>query len=148
MDYHWNPADHTLSETEDLEYLLLGDLRELLDDELTAENSRWISAIVETLLELLPYEFFLEEENGYLQGVLDQCPNWFDQVERLRMKHGILFYKLRRLSERLAAKISIAEISEELRTDLRQWMRSLIAHHRHENRLLQTAWNLEIGASD
>ncbi len=131
-----------------LEYILLGDLRDLLEEPANEETCRWLSAVLDALLDTLPREFDLEEQGGYLSVVLEEFPNWSPQVEQLQEEHYILFAKLKNLRKRVSQRSSFAAIADELRVDLHEWMRMLIAHHRHENRLLQTAINLEVGAGD
>ena len=143
-----DPTDRLLGRCISLEYLLLGDLRDLLEEPEDEETCRWLLAVLDALLDMLPVEFHLKEENGYLTEVLDEYPNWYDQVEDLRREHEVLFRKLQELRLRIARQSPFAEIAEEVRRNLREWMRTLIAHHRHENRLLQTAVNLEVGTGD
>jgi len=131
-----------------LEYILLGDLRDVLEEPADAQNRKWLAAILDALLETLPYEFFLKEEEGYLQEVLDRYPNWANEVDQLRGEHDILFCRLKQLHDRVLSEAPFAEIAEQVREEVREWMRALIAHNRHELRLMQTAMNLEVGRGD
>lgn len=132
----------------EMEYLLLGDLRDLLEDSPTEMTRRWMLVVLDALLETLPRNIQLKDEDGYLSEVIKAFPNWSDQVDALRREHDILFGKLRRLRERIVHRAHFADIAEETRNDLREWIQTLVAHHRHETRLLQTAVNLEIGIGD
>src|SRR5262245_36103537 len=58
-----------------LEYLLLGDLRDLLEEPPDTETRRWLLAVLEELLNLLPNEFEFEDQGGYLSEVREQFPN-------------------------------------------------------------------------
>ncbi|MFN0056469.1 MAG: hypothetical protein ACKV0T_30345 [Planctomycetales bacterium] len=131
-----------------LEYILLGDLRDLLEEECDSENRRWLLAVLDALLETLPREFDLEDEEGYLAEVLVRFPSWSRQVERLHGDHQRLFSKLKELRGRIERDDWIAPIANEVRRELRDWMLTVIAHHRNETRLMQTAMNLEVGAGD
>jgi len=142
------PRESGLEQYTSLEYILLGDLRDVLQDPVDAEGRRWLVAILDSLLETLPHEFDLEEEDGYMSEVLERFPNWTHQVERLHRDHEVLFEKLQELRNRIVNDSWIAPIAQEVRRDLRDWMLSLIAHHRSENRLVQTAMNLEVGTGD
>lgn len=142
------PRESGLEQYTSLEYILLGDLRDVLQDPVDAEGRRWLVAILDSLLETLPHEFDLEEEDGYMSEVLERFPNWTHQVERLHHDHEVLFEKLQELRNRIVNDSWIAPIAQEVRRDLRDWMLSLIAHHRSENRLVQTAMNLEVGTGD
>ena len=131
-----------------LEYILLGDLRDLLEEPSDDETRRWLLAVLDTLLDTLPREFDLEDEDGYMAEVLERYPSWSAQVERLHRDHEILFSKLKELRGRIERNSWVAPIANEVRRDLRDWILKLIAHHRSETRLVQTAMNLEVGAGD
>ncbi len=131
-----------------LEYILLGDLRDLLEEPAGEETRKWLLAVLDALLETLPREFHLEDENGYMSEVLERYPSWSPQVERLHGDHDQLFLKLKELRGRIERNIWVAPIANEVRRDLRDWMLKLIAHHRSETRLVRTAMNLEVGAGD
>ena len=75
----------TLTRCYDLEYLLLGDLRQLLDEPQTAQTRQSILVILDRLLLNLPRQLALACEKGYMTEVLEQCPNWHRQIEAL---HG------------------------------------------------------------
>ena len=47
-----------------LEYLLIGDLRDLLEEPADSETRRWLLAVVEELLDLLPNEFEFEDHGA------------------------------------------------------------------------------------
>ncbi|MCA9032679.1 MAG: hypothetical protein KDA66_17810, partial [Planctomycetaceae bacterium] len=51
----------------ELEYILLGDLRDLLEEAPSKETSRWLTAVLDVLLEKIPEEFEMRCEDGYLQ---------------------------------------------------------------------------------
>lgn len=131
-----------------LEYILLGDLRDVLEEPADAENRKWLLAILDTLLETLPHEFDLQEEDGYMSDVLDRHPNWANQVEQLHHNHERLFQKLQELRGRIELNSWIAPIANEVRRDLRDWVLTIVAHRRRETRLVQTAANLEVGVGD
>lgn len=131
-----------------IEYILLGDLRELLEEPADEENRRWLLAILDSLADMLPREFQLKESGGYLQEVLDEFPSWSAQVDELHHQQHTLYARLRELRWRLAHSASYVGTADQLRCELRDWMAALTAHHRHENRMLQTALNLEVGTGD
>jgi hypothetical protein len=131
-----------------LEYILLGDLRDVLEERPDAESRRWLIAVLDALLDTLPREFDLEDADGYMNEVLECQPNWASQVERLHRDHDLLFTKLKELRGRVDCDAWIAPIANEVRRDIRDWTLKLIAHRRSENRLVQTAMNLEVGIGD
>lgn len=132
----------------EFEYILLGDLRDLLDDEPTEVNRRWLMAVLESLLETLPKEFALKSRDGYLQNVLDEYPSWDNAVERLERQHVHLYRQLRMLRDRLVTRFPMAEIADRLRVEVEEWMDSFIELHRAERELVLEAINMEVGTGD
>lgn len=131
-----------------LEYILLGDLRDLLEEPADAVTRRWLLAVIDMLLNTLPRKAALQAEDGYMFEVLEQYPNWSDQVDELRREKQAVFAKLRHLRDRLNEKVPFEAVASEVRTSLRDWMARLTAHYRHERRIVQTAFNLEVGTGD
>jgi hypothetical protein len=129
-----------------LEYILLGDLRDLLDQ--PVPDQAWLVAILDALLDTLPREFDLEEEDGYLTEVLENYPAWSPEVDELQSEHAMLFAMLKQLRAKIAAQSSFAALAQDVRDGLREWILTLVAHNRNENRLLQTAMNLDVGCGD
>lgn len=137
-----------LQEYASLEYILLGDLRDLLEEPTDELTCKWMRAVLDALIDTLPRKFELQDEGGYLSEVLEQYPNWSTQVNELRQKQIAIYAKLSRLRASVAEAIPYEEVVGSLSGDLRQWMQSLQAYHRHERRMLQTAFNLEVGGGD
>ncbi len=131
-----------------LEYILLGDVRDLLEEPNDEVTHQWLSAVLDALLDTVPREFAMRVQGGYLDEVLERFPNWYDQVQALQSEKRSLFDKLRRLRLKLSHGDSLDGIADEVRVDLREWMNRFVAHHRHERRLVQTAFTLEVGAGD
>jgi len=139
---------HLLEQYSSLEYILLGDLRDILEEFPDGESRKWLLAVLDSLLETLPRQFILEDEDGYMSEVLERYPSWSPQVERLHRDHDELFAKLKELRGRIERNTWVAPLATEIRRDLRDWILKLIAHHRSETRLIQTAMNLEVGTGD
>jgi hypothetical protein len=145
----FNPAAcDRLEEYTALEYILLGDLRDVLEEPANRHTRGWLIAILDALLDTLPREMALKESSGYLHEVLDEYPSWYRHVEDLQNEERLLFLLLQSLRDRLETSESYAFAADRLKSTLRQWMTRLAAHHRHENRILQTAMNLEVGGGD
>lgn len=140
------------SEIEDvaaMEYILLGDLRDLVDEPFDDVTLRWLNAVIDALLETLSREFAHQDEGGgYLQNVVDCDPNWARYVNRLEDERRGIFATLGGLRRRLDGRESLEVVVPALRSELKEWMRSITALHRHERRLLQTAFNLDVGTCD
>jgi hypothetical protein len=137
-----------LEQYSSLEYILLGDLRDVLEEQSDPDSRRWLIAILDALLDTLPREFDLEDCDGYMSEVLERHPGWSCRVERLHREHDLLFAKLKELRGRVDCDSWIAPIANEVCHDIRDWSRTLIALRRSETRLLQTAMNLEVGVGD
>jgi len=131
-----------------LEYILLGDLRDLLEESPDEENRRWLVVILDALLEAKQREYELQRDGGYLEEVLEQVPNWEPQVTQLQTEHRELFCNLWQLRERVNSFQPFDSMASTVRNELRAWMTSLQAHHRHTRRIMQSAFNMDIGVGD
>ena len=140
--------DFLLEDCASLEYILLGDLRDLLEESPDDENRRWLVVILDALFEAKQREFTLQEDGGYLEEVLERVPNWEPQVVQLEREHRELFCNLWQLRERVNNRQSLELVADTVRDDLRDWMTMLQAHHRHTRRIVQSAFNMDIGVGD
>ena len=132
-----------------LVYLLLGDLREALDARLTEINDRrWTGAVLNQLLAALTEEANAMESEGYLAGVCEEWPNWSGHVERLSDEHALLRDQLHELRNSLQHAGPTGPQLQHFKQQLREWMTGISAHQRHESRLLQMAYMLDVGAAD
>ena len=144
-----NPADNPLADYMALEYILLGDLRDLLEEGQSDEQTtRWIMAVLDALLDAMPREMELKSEGGYLQPVLEQFPNWASLIGDLAREKQLLFEKLYELRLQLHSPDAFTLLAQELRNDLQEWMTLWAAHLRHERRLVQSAFTLDVGCGD
>jgi len=132
-----------------LAYILLGDLRDVLEEaKVDPQAWKWVESVIEALLEIMPREFELLENGGYLEEVLSEHPNWHGQVQNLFHERCDLYGKLYELRLRMEESRPLRKIAGDLQHDLRDWMNSYIAHQRHERRIVQNAFNFDIGAAD
>jgi hypothetical protein len=137
-----------LEEYTALKYILLGDLRDVLEEPADRHTRGWLVAVLDALLDILPREMAIKEASGYLNAVLDEYPSWYRHVEELQNEERLLFLSLQALRDRLETSATYAHAADRVKSALRQWMTRLTAHQRHENRILQTAMNLEVGGGD
>ena len=128
-----------------LEYLLIGDLRDLLEEAPDAETRRWLLAVLEELLDLLPNEFEFEDAGGYLSEVSEQFPNWSNEVDRLHHEHTQLYTTLLELRNRIANEEPFEYIASTVRSDLRRWTDAVQRHHSTEQSLMMSAFDLSYG---
>ncbi len=138
---------HLLEQYSHLEYLLLGDLRDLLEESPDPENRRWLLAVLEVLVDMLPREFELAREDGYLEFVRDRHPNWDRQVESLERNHDRLYARLRQLHRRISENEWIGPVANDLREELAEWMEALLDHNHLETVLISEAANLDVGVA-
>jgi hypothetical protein len=141
-------ADVDLRKCCEFEYILIGDLRDLLDDEPTEENRRWTLAVLDALLDTLPKEFALKSQDGYLSDVLDEYPSWDNSVERLRQQHVSLHRRLTELRVRMFANAQLQGLADRLRIDLEAWIEAFSDLQQAERNITLTAMTLEVGAGD
>ena len=149
-----NPAstpellNSVLADVTSLEYILLGDLRDLLEEPFDETTFKWLTAVVDALLQTLPKEFARQNDGGYLAEVVENDPNWSVYVTQLAEERRSIFRRLCDVRQHLAATHGLEQMADELRTEIKEWMFRIIALHRHERRLVQTAFNLDIGTGD
>lgn len=143
-----NVVDSAINDVSSLEYILIGDLRDVLDEPMDDVTLKWLTAILDALLETLPREFALQDEGGYLNEVIECDPNLDVQVSRLAEERKAVFGKLRVLRQQLNSPGDFSQVAGALESDLKEWMTSLTAFHRHERRLVQTAFNIDVGTGD
>jgi hypothetical protein len=130
------------------EYLLLGDLRSVLDEPDESRDMKWLLAILDSLLESVPKEIELREQGGYFEDVLTIHPAWAPHVERLQMEHARIFEILSQLRRQVANQLNYTSLADQLQMELRDWMQMVIKHNRHERSLYQSAYNLDFGCGD
>ena len=128
-----------------LEYLLIGDLRDLLEESPDNETRRWLLAVLEELLNLLPNEFEYEDQGGYLAEVCDQHPNLSSTVDRLHREHEGLYFSLLELRNRIADEQSFEFIADEMKPKLRRWIEAAQRHRESEQQLVVAAYDTAFG---
>lgn len=98
-----------------LEYLLLGDLRQILDEPPSPQNSRWLIAILDMILVSRPRS----RPPVYLPV---QTPIEPFALRTGLLETGSLVEKLRRLRDRVAHRSGHAALANEIREELREVM--------------------------
>lgn len=139
-----NPNRRLLQCTE-LEYILLGDLRDLLEEPCDEETAHWLEVVLEALLDTLPEEYALKSDNGYLQIVLERFPSWDTKVAELERGYTQLMEGLEKLRERLCYGGNVEHIATDVSNDLRDWMEAFISHHQRERELVSMAASYDVG---
>ncbi|RMG37182.1 MAG: hypothetical protein D6725_09355 [Planctomycetota bacterium] len=137
-----------LERCSELEYILIGDLRDLLQEPRNEETDRWILAVVDVLLETLPEAMQLKSDGGYMADILEECPRCAEQVARLQREHEHLVDVLRCYRDGLRRRRRDRATELRLRAGLREWVDAIVAFHHAENDLMQMALNEELGTGD
>lgn len=139
----------TLADCNEFQYLLLGDLRDLLDETPDEGNKRWLLEVLNVLVDLMPRERRLHEDGGgYMCEVLDEFPSWNRHVMRLHLKKLHLDYALRELRNRIRDEKSWVAVAEQLNCNLSEWMSLFQDLHRAETSLMMDAMLLDVGGGD
>ncbi|MBL4884305.1 MAG: hypothetical protein JKY95_07200 [Planctomycetaceae bacterium] len=137
-----------LKQLGELEFLLLGDLRDVLEEEASERNRKWLLAIVETLLKTVPMEFSLREQGGYLQDIVSCCPHADREVQQLLKEHQTLRTRLEQLRDELFTIRQFRTHASVLKLELEQWMKTLQNHNRKEEDLIQDSYSQGVGVGD
>lgn len=137
-----------IMECSELGYILLGDLRDLLEDPEAPETMHWLEVVLDALLDTIPEELALKSDEGYLNEVLEDFPNWQSKVEQLEDEYYALIRRLSRLRGQLRDQQHVSSLAPELSRDLQEWMDAFRTHRQEEQRLVLLAANLEVGGED
>jgi hypothetical protein len=128
-----------------LEFLLLGDLRQILGEPATPDTRHYLATVLDLMFEMLPYRFAMKEAGGYLDEVTKKFPGWDDQVAALCCEHGLLYEDLRDLRRDVSDESRFDRGSEAIVARIGEWMERYARHEQEERRLTQLAANLELG---
>jgi hypothetical protein len=139
--------DASLRQCNELQYILVGDLREMLDEPMSQQSRQWMAAVLDTLLEMIPREHKLMSRGGYLREVLTDFPNWSGRVDKLEAEHFGLFDRLTELRDELEHEPAPAAVAS-LKYSLQEWLDAFASHRSHESALMLDAVNFEIGGGD
>jgi len=130
----------------ELIWLLLGDVAEILDDGLDVENISWLTPVLDVLVQTMARQ--QSHEAGYLTEVLVEFPYWSPQVDELRSERAGLGRSLEDLLARIRWSLPLQMLADRLQTQLRNWLHRMTLHQFRERELVQSVWYYEIGAGD
>lgn len=130
----------SMAECNEFQYLLLGDLRDLLEETPDESNRRWLLAVLDVLVQLMPRELRLHSDNGgYMNQVLQEFPGWNQRVMSLHLRKLQLDYALRELRDRMRSEKSYVAIADQVSVQLRDWMDTFVELHQAEASLMMDA---------
>jgi len=105
-----------------LEYLLLGDLADLLSEGYDEENRKWLLVVLEGLLDAIPAER-RSERFSKLRRAYPDSPGLLQSLTQLEAEHDAMIFQLRRLRNRVAWRLSLLDVvAAEVVLDLNRWL--------------------------
>lgn len=140
--------DLNLQQLSELEYILLGDLRDVLEEESTEQNRRWLAAIVGALMNTLPREFALRSAGGYHEELVLRSPRADQEVRSLEQEQDSLAEQLSVMNAQLHDPVRFRQNAENLKQNLAAWSARLKQHNLAEERLVQEVYLSDLGGGD
>ena len=118
-----------------LEYLLLGDLTDLLSEGYDEENRKWILVVLDGLLDAIPAEK-RRERFSKLRAAYPDAPGMLQALMQLESEHDAMIYQLQRLRNRVAWRLSLLDVvAAEVVRDLTRWLVTFQNFCQREHRL-------------
>jgi hemerythrin-like domain-containing protein len=126
---------------------LLHDLAEMKDAVFAAaeEDRAEIKARLDQTRTHIAEHFRFEEDNGYMDVVLQREPHQARTIEGLRDEHRRLAEQLEAIVEHVAAG---RRLDKAFREAVLAWLKAVRHHEAHESRLVQDAFNIDFGWED
>jgi hypothetical protein len=104
-----------------------------------------VRARLGALRERVAKHFRLEEQNGYMDVVRKRQPRLERAVLHLAAEHAEL---LRTLDTVIRESVGATELDARLRDKIAVWVERFHSHEDRENRLIEDAFDLDIGPGD
>ena len=128
-----------------LTWLLVGDIREMLQDHLDDEAIRWLKPILDSLIGAMCEQSELHSSDGLYDDLLGSFPHLITRVAGIEAEQNELCRSLRELRNGIERDIPLERLAAELEEGLGDWVNCMIRHSRREAVLLQDVWYTEIG---
>lgn len=125
--------------------LLIDDLRELFEEGVDDDNSRWVHAVLNELCANLEAEFARDLDGGYLTEFLERYPSQTHLAARLQAEHSQLCRELKDLRDSLESRAQSKRVNTDVRKSFHNWVRRLTSLKIRETALLQQAMNSDEG---
>lgn len=129
----------------DLEYILIGDLRQLLDEGQLSKIRMPLLVIINRLLQNLPDLLRLSSEDGFIATVPKICPRFHRQIQTLQRVNLECINSLQGLHDHIDNKSNFIDVSKETDGKLRDWITAFGKMRSRESELLQEAYTVDIG---
>ncbi len=118
-----------------LEYLLLGDLADLLGEAYDEENRKWLQVVLEGLLDAIPAEN-RKDRFRRLRDAYPDSPGFLMSLRQLELEHDAMILQLKKLRDRVAWRFSLIDVlAAEVVLDLKRWLISFQSFCQREHRL-------------
>ena len=137
-----------LKNSADLEYILLGDLKEILCEECSPTNHYWMTTILESLVNVLPKKYGSGREGGYLDDVLELAPHSYHLVEEIRQEQQQIHESLADFYHRLQQESYNERLAKELQSRVDEWIAGFQSCHEKEHHLIAEAYYSDLGGGD
>jgi hypothetical protein len=134
-----------LADCQKTESLLIGELRQLLNQPATAQMRQATTTILNRLLDNFPLHLELASRGGYLIEVRRLRPSWQRQIKALQRANVRCLSSLHELRDHIRHESSSGTIQSRERGEIKIWIRSLRSLREHECQLLQNAFTIDIG---
>ena len=128
----------------ELEYLLIGDLRQMLKER-SPSNNHTLQILLTRLLRNLPEITRHSSIGGYMTVVLERCPRLHRQIKTLQSANQDCIQALQDLYDSIQCESSFNDVSKETDRGLATWMESFGRLRSRESQLLQEAFTADIG---
>lgn len=128
-----------------LTWLLVGDIREMLQDHLDEEAIHWLKPILDALIHAMCEQSELTDREGWYDDLLGSFPHLISRVARLEAEQVELCRSLRNLRHEIEQDLPLDRLASRIERELSDWVDLMIAHSRREASLLQSVWYSEIG---
>jgi ABC-type transporter Mla subunit MlaD len=112
------------------------------------ESARELQARLQDLETCLQRHFAQEESGGYLEEALALAPRFSAQASRLLAQHAELLGKLRQALEQAFAAVESPAAWQDLQFKTTTFIKELLAHEADENKIVQRAFNTDLGMAD
>jgi len=107
-----------------------------------------VAARLAELRDQLELHFAHEEVDGYFKDVVRRAPQAAELVEALNAEHPRLFAAIEQLAKFVDESADEADWRDSASQRFADLIRQLALHERRENRMVQDAYNNDIGTSN
>ena len=128
-----------------LTWLLVGDIREMLQDHLDDEAIRWLKPILDSLISAMCEQSELHSSAGLYDDLLGTFPHLITRVAGIEAEQNELCRSLRELRNGIERDIPLQRLAADIEEGLGDWVNLMTSHSRREAVLLQDVWYTEIG---